>query len=119
MATVFQRGKRTTVAEQKTSEQHSAISFSPLASTRHTTALANDQKKENRHGSSRFSGARARVFRIGSETELHETLPRNRFLLHRRLAATVGSNTETDDDCRPATCHRGRFRCETSFSLRD
>ena len=29
----------------------------------------------------------------------------------------VGSNTETDDDCRPATFHRGRFRCEAPFSI--
>src|SRR5437016_9657063 len=33
------------------------------------------------------------------------------------LRAPVGSsNTETDDDCRPATFHRGRFRCEAPFS---
>ena len=31
------------------------------------------------------------------------------------VRATVGSNTETDDDCRPATFHRGRFRCESSL----
>jgi len=31
------------------------------------------------------------------------------------LRAPVGSNTETDDDCRPATFHRGRFRCESSL----
>src|SRR5216683_5277720 len=31
--------------------------------------------------------------------------------------APVGSNTETDDDCRPATFHRGRFRCEAPFSI--
>src|SRR6266567_8694875 len=33
------------------------------------------------------------------------------------LRAPVGSNTETDDDCRPATFHRGRFRCEAPFSI--
>src|SRR6266478_871028 len=33
------------------------------------------------------------------------------------LRAPVGSNTETDDDCRPATLHRGRFRCEAPFSI--
>src|SRR6266705_3066265 len=33
------------------------------------------------------------------------------------LRAPVGSNTETDDDCRPATFHRGRFRCEAPFTI--
>src|SRR5260370_6798899 len=33
------------------------------------------------------------------------------------LRAPVGSNTETDDDWRPATFHRGRFRCEAPFSI--
>src|SRR5258708_38089786 len=32
------------------------------------------------------------------------------------LSAPVGSKTETDDDCRPATFHRGRFRREAPFS---
>src|SRR5882724_7866633 len=31
------------------------------------------------------------------------------------LRAPVGSNTATDDDCRPASFHRGRFRCEAPF----
>jgi hypothetical protein len=50
------------------------------------------------------------MFRIVNDRLRHdrETLPRNRFLLHRRLFETpVGSNTETDDDCWPATFHRG------------
>src|SRR5437773_12029077 len=33
------------------------------------------------------------------------------------LKGPVGSNTETDDDCRPATLHRGRSRCEAPFSI--
>src|SRR5882724_6215409 len=33
------------------------------------------------------------------------------------LRAPVGSNTEIDDDCRPATFHRGCFRCEAPFSI--
>src|SRR5713101_3526812 len=31
------------------------------------------------------------------------------------LRAPVGSKTETDDDCRPATFHRGRFRVRSSL----
>ena len=31
------------------------------------------------------------------------------------VMATAGSNTETDDDCRPATFHRGAFGCENAL----
>jgi hypothetical protein len=60
------------------------------------------------------------VFRIVKKTSLHETLPRNRFLLHRRrFAAPMGSNTETDDDCRPATFHRGVSGAERPSRLQN
>jgi hypothetical protein len=35
----------------------------------------------------------------------------------RPLQATAGSNTEADDDCRPATFHRGAFGVKTPFSI--
>jgi hypothetical protein len=66
------------------------------------------------------------VFRIVNDRACikHETLPRNRFLLHQEapaltlgLYSLVGSNTETDDDCRPATFHRGAFGVKTPFSI--
>ena len=31
------------------------------------------------------------------------------------VMATAGSNTEADDDCRPATFHRGAFGVKTPF----
>jgi hypothetical protein len=33
------------------------------------------------------------------------------------LRAPVGSNTETDDDCRPATFHREAFGAKAPFSI--
>ena len=33
------------------------------------------------------------------------------------LFAPVGSNTETDSDCRPATFHRGAFGVKAPFSM--
>jgi hypothetical protein len=94
---------------------------------RHTSAPAGMSEKENRHGPAPKNTSRnacvtrdwARVFRIVDRPTIfcqttHETLPRNRFLLHRHPFGTpVGSNTETDDDCWPATFHRGGFRCES------
>jgi hypothetical protein len=32
------------------------------------------------------------------------------------VTVPVGSNTETDDDCRPATFHRGAFGVKAPFS---
>src|SRR5947209_8841959 len=54
-------------------------------------------------------------------TELHQTrnsatesIPAS----PKPVRATVGSNTETDDDCRPATFHREAFGAKAPFSIK-
>src|SRR5713101_5141177 len=62
-------------------------------------------------------GDRAKCFESWM-TELHQTRNSATESIPASLTplrAPVGSNTETDDDCRPATFHRGRFRCESSL----
>jgi hypothetical protein len=49
------------------------------------------------------------VFRIVDDRTASNTT-------NRSTAATVGSNTEIGDDCRPATFHRGAFGVKTPFS---
>src|SRR4030088_3462735 len=78
---------------------------------RHTTALAGLSEKKIVVARSLFTGTERDV---SNREDPNDTLfepprnsARNRFLLHRRrFKAPVGSNTATDDDCRPATFHR-------------
>src|SRR6266550_8487635 len=87
---------------------------------RHTSARRMVLRIENRHRPvPLFEGDRAKCFESWM-TELHQTRNSATESIPASLTplrAPVGSNTETDDDCRPATFHRGAFGAKAPFSI--